>query len=56
MIIYVSLLVCIMGALVYALAANPKLVMLGIVAYGAGLLAFLECICHSGSAFGIVAR
>lgn len=41
MIIYLSLLVCIAGVLVYALAANPKLVELGRLAFLAGLLAFL---------------
>lgn len=56
MIIWISLLVCVLGALVYALAANPKLVMLGLVAYGAGLLAFLQCLCHTGGAFGIVTK
>ena len=41
MIIYLSLLVCVVGCLVYALAANPKLVELGRLAFFAGLLAFL---------------
>lgn len=41
MIIYFSLLVCVVGALVYALAANPKMVELGRLAYACGLLAFL---------------
>lgn len=41
MIIYLSLLVCIIGALTYALAANGKLVELGRLAFACGLLAFL---------------
>lgn len=41
MIVYLSLLVCVIGALMYALSANPKLVELGRISYFAGLLAFL---------------
>jgi hypothetical protein len=41
MVIYLSLLVALMGILMYALCTNPKLVMIGIVSYGCGLLAFL---------------
>lgn len=41
MIVYLSLLVAVVGCLVYALAANPKLVELGRIAFGCGLLAFL---------------
>ncbi len=41
MAIYLSLLVCVGGALVYALAANAKLVEMGRLAFAAGLLAFL---------------
>lgn len=41
MIIYFSLLVCVAGALVYALTVNPKLAELGRLAFGCGLLAFL---------------
>lgn len=41
MIIYLSLLVCVLGAFVYALAANPKAAELGRGAYECGLLAFL---------------
>jgi len=37
-IILVSLIVCIIGALVYALAANPKAAELGRIAYFVGLL------------------
>jgi len=41
MIIYVSLLVALIGLVIYVMAANPKIMTLAIVAYGAGLLAFL---------------
>jgi Na+/phosphate symporter len=41
MIIYLSLLVAIVGVLMYALAANPKLSEIGRLAFFAGLLAFL---------------
>jgi hypothetical protein len=39
--ILLSLLVAVIGALIYALSANPKLNQMGLIAYGAGLLAFL---------------
>lgn len=41
MLIYISLLVCIIGVLAYALAANPKISEIGRLAYFAGLLVFL---------------
>jgi Na+/phosphate symporter len=41
MIIALSLLVAIIGLLMYALAGNPKLVRVGEIMFGAGLLAFL---------------
>jgi Na+/phosphate symporter len=41
MIIYVSLLVALIGVLMYALAANPKLVEIGRICFAFGLLAFL---------------
>ena len=41
MIVYVSLLICIIGLLMYALAANPKLQEIGRISYFAGLLVFL---------------
>ncbi len=56
MIIYLSVLIAVIGALVYALSANPKLQELGRLSFGAGLLAFLICLCHSGAGFGIVPR
>jgi hypothetical protein len=39
--IYFSLLIALIGVLMYALCANPKLVEIGRLAYFAGLLAFL---------------
>jgi hypothetical protein len=41
MVIYLSLLVALIGMLVYVLATNPKVTTLGLVSFGAGLLAFL---------------
>ena len=41
MIIYISLLVALIGVLMYALAANPKLVEIGRICFAFGLLAFL---------------
>lgn len=41
MIIYLSLLVALLGLLVYAFAANPKLSEIGRICFFAGLLAFL---------------
>lgn len=41
MLIYLSLLVAILGCLVYALATNGKVQELGRLSYVAGLLAFL---------------
>ena len=41
MIIYLSLLIAIVGLLMYALATNPKLQEIGRISYFAGLLAFL---------------
>lgn len=56
MIIYLSLLIAVIGLLVYVLSAQPKVSELGRVAFFAGLLAFLICLCHSGAGFGIVPR
>jgi hypothetical protein len=56
MIIWLSLLVAVIGMMVYVLSSNPKVAMLGLIAYGGGLLAFLQCVCQHGSALGIVAR
>lgn len=41
MVIAISLLVALVGVLVYAFTANPKVSTIGLIAYGAGLLAFL---------------
>lgn len=41
MVIYLSLLIAVIGVLLYALSANPKLQELGRLAFFAGLLAFL---------------
>ncbi len=41
MIIFLSLLVAVIGCLVYALSSNPKLAELGRLAFACGLLAFL---------------
>jgi hypothetical protein len=41
MIIALSLLVCIIGLLMYALSANPKLVRVGEIMFAAGILAFI---------------
>lgn len=41
MIILLSLLVCVLGLLAYALSANPKITEVGRLAFACGLLAFL---------------
>ena len=41
MVIYASLLIALIGLLMYALAANPKLQEIGRLSYAVGLLAFL---------------
>lgn len=41
MVIYLSVLVALIGLLVYGYAANPKAGELGRIAFGCGLLAFL---------------
>jgi len=41
MIIYLSLLVCVIGALAYAIFVNPRISELGRISFFAGLLAFL---------------
>jgi Na+/phosphate symporter len=41
MIILLSLLVCLIGLLMYALSANPKLNAIGFAMFEVGLLAFL---------------
>jgi hypothetical protein len=39
--IYLSLLIAVIGVLMYALCVNPKLAEIGRISYFAGLLAFL---------------
>lgn len=41
MLIYLPLLICVIGLLMYALAANPKLVEVGRMMFWVGLLCFL---------------
>ena len=53
MIIYLSLLVCLVGAVLYVFTANSKLQELGRLSFFAGLLAFLLSVTRSIS---IVAR
>lgn len=47
MIIYLSLLVSVVGVLVYCLASKAELKEIGRIAYGVGLLAFLLKIAES---------
>ncbi len=54
MIIYLSLLVALIGVLMYALCANPKLSEIGRLMFGCGLLAFLLDTINAH--FGIVSR
>lgn len=54
MLIALSLLIAVIGVLMYALSANPKLQEIGRLMFATGLLAFLLCICHSGATFGIM--
>ena len=41
MVVFLSLLICVIGLLVYALATNGKVVEMGRIAFAFGLLAFL---------------
>ncbi len=53
MIIYLSLLVAIVGVLMYALSANPKLAEIGRISFAMGLLAFLlQAVPHMVKALG----
>ncbi len=56
MIIYLSLLVCLLGALAYILSTNPKLQELGRLAFACGLLAFLLCFCTGGHMISVIPR
>ena len=53
MIIYLSLLVALVGMLMYALSANPKLQEIGRISFFCGLLAFL-LLAAGGHALAIV--
>jgi Na+/phosphate symporter len=44
MTIWLCLLVLIVGAALYLLSAHPKRQMLGLIAYGVGLLVFLQTV------------
>ena len=55
MLIYLSLLVALVGVLMYALSANPKMVEIGRMMFWVGLLAFLLDI-GSGRPIGIIPR
>ena len=46
MIIVLSLLVALVGVLMYALSANPKLAEIGRIMFFAGLFVFLFCSCQ----------
>ena len=52
MTIYLSLLVALIGVLMYALCVNPKLAEIGRIMFGCGLLAFLLRV--AGPMLGIV--
>lgn len=54
MIIYLSLLVAVIGVLMYALCVNPKLQEIGRLSFFAGLLAFL--LVGAERLIGIVAK
>jgi predicted membrane-bound spermidine synthase len=44
LVVLVPLFVCVLGALVYAFAANPKLGMLGLIAFAVGLFWTVRCV------------
>lgn len=54
MLIYFSLLVALIGVLMYALCVNPKLSEIGRIMFGCGLLAFLLRVAEAN--FGIIAK
>lgn len=56
MLIYLSLLVALVGVLMYALSANPKLVEIGRISFFCGLLSFLLELGQAGKMIGIVPR
>ena len=54
--IYLSLLVALIGVLMYALCVNPKLNAIGFAMFQCGLLAFLFCICGGSRLLSIVPK
>lgn len=54
--IALSLLVALVGVLMYALCAQPKLAEIGKIMFTVGVLAFLICFCNSPHTFGIVPK
>jgi len=56
MIIYLSVLVAVVGVLMYALSANPKLQEIGRLAFGCGLLAFLLCVCDGNHSLSVLPK
>lgn len=56
MIVYLSVLVAVIGVLMYALCASPKLQEIGRMSFQAGLLAFLLCVCNGAHMVGILPR
>jgi hypothetical protein len=46
MTVYLSLLVAIVGLVLFWVSANPKLMEVGKISFAAGLLAFLLCYCR----------
>lgn len=55
MLIYLSLLVAVLGLILYLLSANPKIQSLALWAWGAGLLAFLMEV-SGGRMVGLLGR
>jgi hypothetical protein len=56
MIIYLSLLISVIGLLMYALCVNPKLAEVGRMMFWVGLLAFLLTDASIGGSSGLVIR
>ena len=52
--IYLSLLVALVGVLMYALSGNPKVSEIGRIMFSCGLLAFLLCACTGTKMLGII--
>jgi hypothetical protein len=58
MLIVLSLLVCLLGLLMYALAGNPRVSSIGFEMFKIGLFTFLLCFCMGGGGklLGILPR